>query len=78
MYRNYKQISYIYISPFVINYNYLDHGGGWGYSGRSIEAIRFMPNTDILLGGYGLFGGRDKYTAKIKVIRHISINDKIK
>ncbi|XP_035719406.1 E3 ubiquitin-protein ligase MYCBP2-like isoform X2 [Vespa mandarinia] len=44
-----------------------NHGGGWGYSGRSIEAIRFMPNTDILLGGYGLFGGRDKYTAKIKL-----------
>lgn len=26
------------------------HGGGWGYSGHSIEAIRFMTDTDILLG----------------------------
>lgn len=26
-----------------------------------------MPDTDILLGGYGLFGGRGEYTAKIKV-----------
>ncbi|XP_038216347.1 E3 ubiquitin-protein ligase highwire [Zerene cesonia] len=44
------------------------HGGGWGYSGHSIEAIRFMSDTDILLGGYGLFGGRGEYTAKIKLI----------
>lgn len=43
------------------------HGGGWGYSPHSIEAIRFMPDTDILLGGYGLFGGRGEYTAKIKL-----------
>ena len=27
-----------------------NHGGGWGYSGHSIEAIRFMVDTDILLG----------------------------
>lgn len=26
------------------------HGGGWGYSGHSVEAIRFMCDTDILLG----------------------------
>lgn len=26
------------------------HGGGWGYSGHSIEAIRFMADTDVLLG----------------------------
>lgn len=37
-----------------------NHGGGWGYSGHSIEAIRFMVDTDILLGGFGLFGGRGK------------------
>ncbi|XP_054723026.1 E3 ubiquitin-protein ligase MYCBP2-like [Uloborus diversus] len=43
------------------------HGGGWGYSGHSIEAIRFMTDTDILLGGFGLFGGRGEYTAKLKV-----------
>lgn len=27
-----------------------NHGGGWGYSGQAIEAIRFMADTDILLG----------------------------
>ncbi|XP_054276655.1 E3 ubiquitin-protein ligase MYCBP2-like [Macrosteles quadrilineatus] len=43
------------------------HGGGWGYSGHSIEAIRFMADTDILLAGFGLFGGRGEYTGKIKL-----------
>jgi len=43
------------------------HGGGWGYSAHSIEAIRFMADTDILLGGFGLFGGRGEYTGKIQV-----------
>lgn len=45
-----------------------NHGGGWGYSGHSIEAIRFMADTDILLGGFGLFGGRGEYTAKLKLL----------
>ncbi|CAG9838821.1 unnamed protein product [Diabrotica balteata] len=44
------------------------HGGGWGYSGHSIEAIRFTADTDILLGGFGLFGGRGEYTAKLKLL----------
>ncbi|KOB65851.1 Esrom, partial [Operophtera brumata] len=35
-----------------------NHGGGWGYNGHSIEAIRFMSDTDIILGNY---------TAKIKL-----------
>ncbi|XP_044762914.1 E3 ubiquitin-protein ligase MYCBP2 [Coccinella septempunctata] len=43
------------------------HGGGWGYSGHSIEAVRFMADTDILLGGFGLFGGRGEYTSKLKL-----------
>lgn len=46
---------------------FLGHGGGWGYSAHSVEAIRFSADTDILLGGLGLFGGRGEYTAKIKV-----------
>lgn len=25
-------------------------GGGWGYSGHSVEAIRFMADTDVVLG----------------------------
>lgn len=52
---------------FVTVSRFESHGGGWGYSAHSIEAIRFMPDTDILLGGYGLFGGRGEYTAKIKL-----------
>ena len=43
------------------------HGGGWGYSGHSIEAIRFVPDTDVMIGGFGLFGGRGEYYGKIKV-----------
>ncbi|XP_063160577.1 E3 ubiquitin-protein ligase MYCBP2 isoform X3 [Candoia aspera] len=43
------------------------HGGGWGYSAHSVEAIRFCVDTDLLLGGLGLFGGRGEYTAKIKL-----------
>ncbi|KAF3843349.1 hypothetical protein F7725_002198 [Dissostichus mawsoni] len=43
------------------------HGGGWGYSAHSVEAIRFCADADILLGGLGLFGGRGEYTAKIKL-----------
>ncbi|XP_074101339.1 MYC binding protein highwire isoform X2 [Cotesia typhae] len=52
---------------FVTVNRFENHGGGWGYSGHSVEAIRFMSDTDILLGGYGLFGGRGEYAAKIKL-----------
>jgi E3 ubiquitin-protein ligase MYCBP2 len=51
----------------VVN-RFESHGGGWGYSGHSVEAIRFMCDTDILLGGFGLFGGRGEYFGRIKVI----------
>ena len=40
------------------------HGGGWGYSNSSIEAIWFSTNTDIILGGFGLYGGRGHYSAE--------------
>ena len=43
------------------------HGGGWGYSGHSIEAVRFSCDTDVLLGGFGLFGGRGEYVGKIRL-----------
>ncbi|KAK2715883.1 hypothetical protein QYM36_010450, partial [Artemia franciscana] len=43
-------------------------GGGWGYSAHSIEALRFMVDNDILVGGFGLFGGRGEYVARIKVL----------
>lgn len=52
---------------FIVVNRFDSHGGGWGYSGHSIEAVRFMADTDILLGGFGLFGGRGEYTAKLKL-----------
>ncbi|XP_050038840.1 E3 ubiquitin-protein ligase MYCBP2 [Dermacentor andersoni] len=52
---------------FSIVNRFESHGGGWGYSGHSVEAIRVMADTDILLGGVGLFGGRGEYTALIRV-----------
>ena len=45
------------------------HGGGWGYSASSVEAVRFSPDTEVLLGGFGLYGGRGTYNAEIKVQR---------
>lgn len=42
-------------------------GGGWGYFGHSVEAIRFMCDTDILMEGIGMYGGRGEYTCKIKI-----------
>ncbi|XP_069130438.1 LOW QUALITY PROTEIN: E3 ubiquitin-protein ligase MYCBP2-like [Argopecten irradians] len=50
----------------VVN-RFESHGGGWGYSGHSVEAVRFMVDTDIILGGYGLFGGRGEYYGRIKL-----------
>ncbi|XP_061382096.1 E3 ubiquitin-protein ligase MYCBP2 isoform X5 [Danaus plexippus] len=59
------------IIPVVEDYQtvsrFENHGGGWGYSGHSVEAIRFMCDCDILLGGVGLYGGRGEYTAKIRL-----------
>ncbi|XP_053398701.1 E3 ubiquitin-protein ligase MYCBP2-like isoform X4 [Mercenaria mercenaria] len=52
---------------FAVVNRFENHGGGWGYSGHSIEAIRFMCDTDILLGGFGLFGGRGEYYGRIKL-----------
>ncbi|CAH0716565.1 unnamed protein product, partial [Brenthis ino] len=59
------------VAPVVEDYltvnRFENHGGGWGYSGHSVEAIRFMCDNDILLGGIGLYGGRGEYTAKIRL-----------
>jgi len=46
---------------------YAGYGGGWGYSGHSIEAVRFTCDSDVLLGGFALFGGRGEYFGKIRV-----------
>ena len=32
-----------------------------------MEALRFSPNSDVVLGGFGLYGGRGSYNAEIKV-----------
>lgn len=53
--------------PYYLIVPIVGHGGGWGYSGHSVEAIRFMCDTEILLGGFSLFGGRGEYMGKIKV-----------
>ena len=53
---------------FSIINRFDSHGGGWGYSGHSIEAVRFSVDTDIILGGFGLFGGRGKYVGKMKLL----------
>ncbi|XP_037938854.1 E3 ubiquitin-protein ligase highwire [Teleopsis dalmanni] len=42
-------------------------GGGWGYSGHSVEAIRFSADTDIMICGFGMYGGRGEYTCKLKL-----------
>lgn len=42
-------------------------GGGWGYSGHSVEAIRFTADTDIVLYGFAMFGGRGEYTCKLRL-----------
>jgi RCR-type E3 ubiquitin transferase len=42
-------------------------GGGWGYFGHSVEAVRFMCDTDIVMDGIGMYGGRGEYTCKIKL-----------
>ena len=59
--RSYTKEDYSIVNRFD------SHGGGWGYSGHSIEAIRIMSDTDVLLGGFGLFGGRGEYVGKIKL-----------
>lgn len=42
------------VAPVVEDYltvnRFENHGGGWGYSGHSVEAIRFMCDNDIKLG----------------------------
>lgn len=45
-------------------------GGGWGYFGHSVEAVRFMCDTDILMDGVGMYGGRGEYTCKVTNHRH--------
>lgn len=50
----------------VIN-RFDNFGGGWGYSGHSVEAVRFSADTDIVICGFGMFGGRGEYSCKLKL-----------
>ena len=50
----------------VVN-RFESNGGGWAYSGHSIEAIRFSADSDIQVVGLSLFGGRGEYIAKIRL-----------
>lgn len=36
-------------SDFLTVSRFENFGGGWGYSGHSVEAIRFMADTDIVI-----------------------------
>lgn len=38
------------VEDFLTVTRFENFGGGWGYSGHSVEAIRFMCDSDILLG----------------------------
>ncbi|KAL9694804.1 hypothetical protein quinque_014089 [Culex quinquefasciatus] len=42
-------------------------GGGWGYSSYSVEAVRFMCDADVIIAGFGMYGGRGEYTCKLKL-----------
>lgn len=48
----------ISVNDFQVVTRFENFGGGWGYSGHSVEAIRFMADTDIILLGFGMYGGR--------------------
>lgn len=54
-------------SQYQLVSRFENFGGGWGYSGHSVEAIRFMADTDIVLYGFAMFGGRGEYTCKLKL-----------
>lgn len=58
------------------NYNHVSrfqsYGGGWGYSLQSVEAVQFCCSRDVALAGYGLFGGRGEYLAKLKLLKIVN------
>lgn len=38
------------VEDYQIVNRFESHGGGWGYSGHAVEAIRFMCDTEIMIG----------------------------
>lgn len=40
----------INVNDFQTVTRFENFGGGWGYSSHSCEAIRFMADTDVVLG----------------------------
>ncbi|XP_076822444.1 E3 ubiquitin-protein ligase MYCBP2-like isoform X2 [Clavelina lepadiformis] len=63
------------VDEYNIVSRFKSHGGGWGYSVHSTEAIRFMTDTDILLGGVGVFGGRGEYSVTVSVYEEVGDAD---
>ena len=45
-------------------------GGSWGYDSSSVDAVRFSPSKDVVLGGVGLFGGRTASNYEVTVSPH--------
>ncbi|XP_065222944.1 E3 ubiquitin-protein ligase MYCBP2 isoform X3 [Planococcus citri] len=44
-------------------------GNSWTYNAHNaVEAIRFSCDTDVLLGGIGLYGGRGHYHVRLKLL----------
>ncbi|KRZ20205.1 E3 ubiquitin-protein ligase rpm-1 [Trichinella pseudospiralis] len=44
-------------------------GGGWGYSNQSLDAISYRTDRDVLVHGVGVFGGRGRYNAQLKLVQ---------
>lgn len=42
----------VHMNDFQTISRFENFGGGWGYSGHSVEAIRFMADTDVILGKF--------------------------
>lgn len=38
------------VDDYQIVNRFDSHGGGWGYSGHAVEAIRFMCETEVIIG----------------------------
>ena len=56
--------------PFFSRFD--NHGGGWGYSGHSIEAIRFMVDTgNSLSDQQNIFPINPKYENRLLYELHV-------
>lgn len=56
----------ISVNDFQTVTRFENFGGGWGYSGHSVEAIRFMADTDVVLGKTILIYGNKRPNVMIQ------------